>query len=427
MINYLKDIKKETLIGQLPDIINNNNQSIRNEFNWIFDSSLNRLTKSVYAPTGSVKAHFGEFTNLACEYFTVKNVDSLAASIQDSVESIINKTLNVSSMQTVMAALTNIANSSFIDPELYDISALCNVSTLIVNHNVLNNRFVNPEFEDDTQHDFKHDAASIVYEKDNNLYISVKDKLDQTSQMIVNTEQLLYDTSNDLYNNINTLSHNVNTSINEMNALLAEELDTINEMQTDVSNLNSSFIDLNNNVHTYDNAINRLNSSVNFIDVNIQYISAELKETTLRNINYASEIWQEDQNIYIDEAHENIYSFCDFHDFDLSNDNYKIWINLKKIENYKHTPVYTLYFKRMQINPGNNYSLIFSYNNIEIADVENERRVLWNKGRKLNIAEEIESQKDICEIIIKLVFDSNDYDRPIALIDYNIYQFARNN
>jgi len=65
----------------LPDIINSNNESIRNEFNWIFDSSLNRLTKSIYAPTGSVKAHFGEFVNLACEYVTVKNVDSLKTSI----------------------------------------------------------------------------------------------------------------------------------------------------------------------------------------------------------------------------------------------------------------------------------------------------------------------------------------------------------
>ena len=66
MINYLKDIKKETLIGQLPDVINSNNDSIRKEFNWMFDSSLNRLTKSVYPPTGSVKAHFGEFVNLLC-------------------------------------------------------------------------------------------------------------------------------------------------------------------------------------------------------------------------------------------------------------------------------------------------------------------------------------------------------------------------
>ena len=89
MINYLKDCQQTTLIGQLPDIINSNNESIKNEFNWIFDSSLNRLTKSVYTPTGSVKAHFGEFVNLSCEYITVKNIDSLKDSINSAVNEIV--------------------------------------------------------------------------------------------------------------------------------------------------------------------------------------------------------------------------------------------------------------------------------------------------------------------------------------------------
>ena len=96
MINYLKDCWKTTLIGQLPDIINSNNESIRNEFNWIYDSSLNRLTKSVYAPTGSVKSHFGEFVNLACEYITIKNIDSLKNSIQTCVEEIVTDVLDPS-------------------------------------------------------------------------------------------------------------------------------------------------------------------------------------------------------------------------------------------------------------------------------------------------------------------------------------------
>jgi hypothetical protein len=65
----------------LPDIINSNNESIRNEFDWYFDSSLNRLKRSVYAPTGSVKAHFGEFVNLSCEYLTIKNEESIKNSI----------------------------------------------------------------------------------------------------------------------------------------------------------------------------------------------------------------------------------------------------------------------------------------------------------------------------------------------------------
>ena len=220
MINYLKDIKKETLIGQLPDIINSNNESIRNEFNWIFDSSLNRLTKSVYAPTGSVKSHFGEFVNLACEYFTVKNTDSIKASIQDSVESIINETLNVSSMQIVMAALTNIANSSFIDPKQYDISALCDISTLIVNHNVLNNRLKDIDFIDDDKHDFCHDAASIVYEKENGQYVTVKDVLD----------------------NIN-------------NASLGEVYDIVKYCDSSIINIKNDIQNINSNIESIDSSI----------------------------------------------------------------------------------------------------------------------------------------------------------------------------
>lgn len=92
MINYLKDVSKSTPIGMLPDIINFNNDSLESEFNNIYDSSLNRLTKSVYAPTGSVKTHFGEFVNLSTEYITIKNIDSLKNSIQNCVDEIIRDT-----------------------------------------------------------------------------------------------------------------------------------------------------------------------------------------------------------------------------------------------------------------------------------------------------------------------------------------------
>ena len=89
-----------------------------------------------------------------------------------------------------MAALTNIANSSFIDPSLYDISALCDISTLIVNHNVLNNRFKDANFIDDGQQDYCHDAAAIVYQKEaNNIYITVNDILNQITFNIDNLKK----------------------------------------------------------------------------------------------------------------------------------------------------------------------------------------------------------------------------------------------
>lgn len=151
MINYLKDIKKETLIGQLPDVINNNNDSIRKEFNWMFDSSLNRLTKSVYAPTGSVKAHFGEFVNLSCEYLTIKNEESIKNSIQSTVELVIADSFDPSTKQ-------------------------------LTNHNILNHRFIDSQYEGVT--DYTHDAASIVYEKENDKYVTVKDVLEHNDATI---------------------------------------------------------------------------------------------------------------------------------------------------------------------------------------------------------------------------------------------------
>ena len=197
MINYLKDIKKETLIGQLPDVINNNNDSIRKEFNWMFDSSLNRLTKSVYAPTGSVKAHFGEFVNLSCEYLTIKNEESIKNSIQSTVNLVIADSFDPSTKQ-------------------------------LTNHNILNHRFNDSQYEGAT--DYTHDAASIVYEKENDKYVTVKDVLDnindaQLPELYKNTNQ--HDVSINILNNkITTIAKDV-TELNTNNILIPQRGDDI--------------------------------------------------------------------------------------------------------------------------------------------------------------------------------------------------------
>ena len=167
MINYLKDIKKETLIGQLPDVINNNNDSIRKEFNWMFDSSLNRLTKSVYAPTGSVKAHFGEFVNLSCEYLTIKNEESIKNSIQSTVNLVIADSFDHSTKQLTI-------------------------------HNILNHRFIDSQYEGAT--DYTHDAASIVYEKENDKYVTVKDVLEHNDATIDSLNNRITAITNDVIN-----------------------------------------------------------------------------------------------------------------------------------------------------------------------------------------------------------------------------------
>ena len=281
MINYLKDIKKETLIGQLPDIINSNNESIRNEFNWIFDSSLNRLTKSVYAPTGSVKSHFGEFVNLACEYFTVKNTDSIKASIQDSVESIINETLNVSSMQIVMAALTNIANSSFIDPKQYDISALCDISTLIVNHNVLNNRLKDIDFIDDDKHDFCHDAASIVYEKENGQYVTVKDVLDNINNASLDEVYDIVKHCDASLDEVYDIVKHCDASLDEVYDIVKHCDASIEEFADNIQYCVNSVDEFREDIGQYNTSINNLENSVNDINSNIEIINSSVN--TLKN------------------------------------------------------------------------------------------------------------------------------------------------
>lgn len=138
MLNYLQGCQRSTPIGMLPDIINHNNEAIDKEFQWIYDASLNRLTKSVYAPSGSVKSHFGEFVNLSTEYLTVKNIDSLKATITKAVEDII-------------------------------------FDTAAESHKVLHDRFSEIAIEELYKDDYAHDAASIIYSQDE----TVKDAIDK--------------------------------------------------------------------------------------------------------------------------------------------------------------------------------------------------------------------------------------------------------
>lgn len=91
MLHYLRDCQQTTPIGMLPDIINHNNSAIKEEFSYIYDSDMNRLTKSLYAPTGSVKAHYGEFVNLTTEYLTVKNIDGFISNIEGMIDNYIDK------------------------------------------------------------------------------------------------------------------------------------------------------------------------------------------------------------------------------------------------------------------------------------------------------------------------------------------------
>lgn len=76
MINFLKDTSVDTFIGELPGILNWNNRSIEKEFEFLYDSSNNYLRQSLYAPSGSVRSHWGRFVNLYCDYISIGNTES---------------------------------------------------------------------------------------------------------------------------------------------------------------------------------------------------------------------------------------------------------------------------------------------------------------------------------------------------------------
>lgn len=75
MKGKLRDLTKNTLIGYLPSVVNANNKTIKAEFDEIWNSDENYLTKSVYAPDGKVKAHWGDFVNLRAKKFIIDDPD----------------------------------------------------------------------------------------------------------------------------------------------------------------------------------------------------------------------------------------------------------------------------------------------------------------------------------------------------------------
>ena len=77
MITNLKDLTINSFIGTLPEIINYNNQSIKDSFSYIFDVSRGCYTHDLINPTGQVKAHWGEFVNITTETLQIKDASSL--------------------------------------------------------------------------------------------------------------------------------------------------------------------------------------------------------------------------------------------------------------------------------------------------------------------------------------------------------------
>ena len=76
MKNKLTDVSIKTMVGQLPKIITQNNESIRNEFDHIYDSSLDTLILPKINASQTVQAWTGLFRNLQTENLDVSSLDS---------------------------------------------------------------------------------------------------------------------------------------------------------------------------------------------------------------------------------------------------------------------------------------------------------------------------------------------------------------
>ena len=93
MFGQYLDVNINTLIGDLPTVINYNNEVSRKEFDNIFDSSSNYLKKSLVVNNGQVKAHWGDFINLKCEDLVVNNTIS-GKGIENLIDSKLGSTMS---------------------------------------------------------------------------------------------------------------------------------------------------------------------------------------------------------------------------------------------------------------------------------------------------------------------------------------------
>lgn len=207
MLNYLQNCQLSTPIARLADIINHNNQAITDEFNWIYDSETNRITKSVYVPTGSVKAHFGEFVNLSCEYLTIKNAESIKPSIVGVVKDLISENID--------------------------------------DHNVLSNRFSNPNSEAMYKGaGYAHDADAVAYSPTE----TVGTAIDRVSKQGSKNDASITSLTNDLnaeISNRQTITSKHDSSISYMETLISNMASAIDQMEQQILALQAELEEAN--------------------------------------------------------------------------------------------------------------------------------------------------------------------------------------
>lgn len=232
MIHYLQNCQSSTPIGMLPNIINHNNQAIQQEFNWIFDTSLNRLTKSVYAPTGSVKSHFGEFVNLSVEYITIKNIDSVKATLDQAVTEIL------------------------IDKG--------------ESHNILKDRFTPVDEQSFIDTQYCHDAGVIAYD----INRSVKAVISAQSEKILT--------------NITDIQ-NVSSKVSSVSGNIYLHDIEINKINSKLRGYDASLLNIENNITSTNNTISDVSTEVSNIDervTSVEELTANHNDILISDIAY---------------------------------------------------------------------------------------------------------------------------------------------
>ena len=134
MHNTLTDVSIVTMIGNLPEIINRNNQAVKDEFNYVFmydDNGQNpKLTTDVNC--NSVTAHTGYFQNLNFNGIVLNsslayNYNQINATIKDfetRISKLENETTILGSQQNIYGAM----NEDYVKGlEELDMSALFSV------------------------------------------------------------------------------------------------------------------------------------------------------------------------------------------------------------------------------------------------------------------------------------------------------------
>lgn len=303
MINYLKDVSKSTPIGMLPDIINFNNDSLESEFNNIYDSSLNRLTKSVYAPTGSVKTHFGEFVNLSTEYITIKNIDSLKNSIQNCVDEIIRDTAD--DHYELKGRFTN----NDIESEATEYSSQ---HQQLISHDaetIYVQRLSSYGYTGETLNETIENIDKTIQDVSKRIITTKNDissKIDNTnssvadlSNYVTKTYAYVEDISNKLAADIEALNNHVTEATSEVNDISARVYNNENHLIT----LDSSLNDISNYALDISNRLNyvfKIDDAKNYFKSG-QNVSLEFNDTNL-TINAVGYKYDESNNFIIDNG-----------------------------------------------------------------------------------------------------------------------------